>query len=62
MAHVSTLQFAHRTNEDGSIDSICLKCFITVATESSESDLERAEHDHTCDPSVVEHYKKFRED
>ena len=58
MTQVSTLQFAHRINDDGTIDSICCDCFVTIATESWESDLERNERDHTCHPDLVEHYKK----
>ena len=58
MTQVSTLQFAHRINDDGTIDSICCDCFVTVGTESSEADLERVEHDHACHPALVEHYKK----
>ena len=58
MTQVSTLQFAHRINVDGTIDSICCDCFVTIATEYSESDLERNERDHACHPALVEHYKK----
>jgi len=58
MAQASTLQFAHRLNEDGTIDSICRDCFVTVTTASSESDLEHEECDHTCDPALIERYKK----
>ena len=62
MTQVSTLQFAHRINDDGTIDSICCDCFVTIATESSESDLDRNERDHACHPALVEHYKKVRVD
>jgi hypothetical protein len=43
--------FPHRLNEDGTFDSICPKCFDTVATAESESGLEKGELSHICDPS-----------
>lgn len=52
------VQFVHRLNKDGTIDSICRYCFITVATSASESDLEREELTHTCIPCLLERYKK----
>jgi hypothetical protein len=33
------IPFAHRRNPDASIDSICTKCFQTIASEDSESSL-----------------------
>jgi hypothetical protein len=41
--------FVHRINADGTIDSFCRKCFITVASSHWEAELERAEHKHECD-------------
>ena len=32
--------FTHRHNTDGSVDSICMKCFRTVGSCQSETDLE----------------------
>ena len=40
--------FAHRHNADGTFDSICYHCFMTVATEGSELELIKAELDHDC--------------
>ena len=40
--------FAHRHNSDGTVDSICYTCFMTVATEASELELMKAEQDHDC--------------
>jgi hypothetical protein len=34
------------------MDSICHRCFATVATATVEDDLEAAEHRHTCDPEI----------
>lgn len=54
-------KFLHRFNSDGTIDTICRECFITVATRSREADLERPESDHICDPWVVEKFKEDRD-
>ena len=50
--------FAHRTNRDGTTDSICRYCFATVSTSIWETDLAQAERGHICDPSVVSRLKK----
>lgn len=42
--------FAHRTNPDKSIDSICTACFQTIASEDVEGKLTAHEESHTCDP------------
>jgi len=47
------IQFAHRTNPDGSIDSICLTCFQTIASEDNEDRLITYEDRHSCDPYWV---------
>jgi hypothetical protein len=57
MTQRSISQFAHRINDDDTVDSICRDCFVTVATESSESDLERDERYHSCDPALIKYYK-----
>jgi hypothetical protein len=49
MAYEQEESFSHRFNQDGSIDSICRRCFATVATVKSESELKRPEKDHVCD-------------
>ena len=60
MAQTSTLQFIHRLNEDGTIDSVCRNCFVTVATALSKTGLERGEREHRCDPLLLERYKNIR--
>ena len=57
MIHTHTVQFVHRLNEDGTIDSICSDCFVTVAIAESESALEREERQHNCEPSSPDRYK-----
>jgi len=56
MAQDSTLQFVRRLNEDGTIDSVCSDCYITVATAHRELELWRAECDHVCNPTLLEYY------
>lgn len=40
--------FPHRRNADGTYDSICTKCFVTVASTNNEADLLKAEEAHIC--------------
>jgi hypothetical protein len=49
-------EFHHRVNADGTIDSICLRCFLTVAKADIGSDLQELEAAHQCpdkDPLIV---------
>jgi hypothetical protein len=41
--------FYHRLNADGTIDSICLKCFLTAAKADIGFDLQELESAHQCD-------------
>jgi hypothetical protein len=43
-------KFAKRRNSNRSIDSICTKCFLTVASASSDEELVAHEERHVCDP------------
>ena len=45
---INDMQFHRRKNNDGSIDSICLRCFLTVKPRPG-LDLESAERDHDDD-------------
>lgn len=47
---LSKPQFQHRHNNDGSFDSICDTCFVTVARVKAEADLTAFETQHVCDP------------
>jgi hypothetical protein len=49
-------KFAHRSNLDGTMDSICRRCIMTVATAYHEGELCRYEQQHICDPVLVERY------
>jgi len=49
-------KFAHRSNLDGTMDSICRRCTATVATVYDKGELLRYEQKHICDPVLVERY------
>jgi hypothetical protein len=51
--------FEHRENCDGTIDSICRKCFATVGRSVREMELEQAERDHICDPDLLERWNRL---
>lgn len=51
------MHFPHRVNSDGTIDSICKHCFVTVGSSTSESDLQRLEAEHVCEPARVAYYE-----
>lgn len=40
--------YAHRHQQDGSHDSICLSCLATICSCLNEDDLIRVEEDHVC--------------
>jgi hypothetical protein len=42
-------KFVHRSNPDGTVDSICICCFKTIATVSDETELSKLEQEHICD-------------
>ncbi len=41
--------FSYRTNRDGSLDSICMSCYLTAATGSTSNELEERELSHLSD-------------
>ena len=45
--------FPHRRNRDGSFDSICLKCLLTIANAKTEADLAKHDRYHVCNPSIL---------
>jgi hypothetical protein len=48
MGRLCGSDFARRTNPNGTTDSICLKCFRTIATETGEASLASKETAHEC--------------
>ena len=49
--------FAHRFGKGG-VESICTRCFFTVAHSRRETDLERFEREHVCDPVMMEWFER----
>ena len=57
----STLRkFPHRLNRDGSYDSICLKCFATVANTQTEIELTAFDKSHACNHAMLSDRRLFR--
>ena len=46
-------RFFHRSNPDGSFDSICYLCLAIVAARQRELDLEQFERLHVCEPNLL---------
>jgi hypothetical protein len=47
------IQFPHRRNHDGSWDSICTQCFLTIARSKMEGKLAEFEETHVCNSSFL---------
>jgi len=52
--------FPHRLNADGSYNSICTLCRLTVATANPESELAHHEQNHKCRPIRLDQLSEFR--
>jgi hypothetical protein len=50
------MQYPHRRNRDGSVDSICPRCIATIATAAREADLKCAEAAHVCEPWRLDYF------
>lgn len=50
-------EFLHRMNKDGTTDSICPHCYITVGRSTWEADLDQAEMVHRCDPKRLRQFQ-----
>jgi len=57
-AFSTSAPFPHRANPDGTIDSICSRCYVTIGTANRESDLEVMEAVHVCEPALLERYRE----
>jgi hypothetical protein len=44
--------FAHRENSDGTFDSICLHCYLTVGTATAIQALVQSEKSHICNGDI----------
>jgi hypothetical protein len=49
MRDAESRKFQHRVNADQTIDTICLRCYLTAATADNEADLQELEAAHRCD-------------
>jgi hypothetical protein len=59
---VKHVKYPHRTNSDGTIDSICPRCYMTIGTSVWEFELEEFEAAHICDADRFEHFDDERRD
>jgi hypothetical protein len=50
--------FVHRFHDDGTVDSICRRCFVTVAIAQRESELLAPENLHMCKPDVLSRFER----
>jgi len=50
MASQLTCRFPHKSNAHGSVDSICIVCYATVASGRKETELAPYDKIHVCDP------------
>jgi hypothetical protein len=48
MFQSSRPDFPHRRRPNGTFDSICTRCFLTVANANTEAELRAAESAHDC--------------
>ena len=48
MAEYTDTIFPHRHNPDGTFDSICPWCFLTVSAKRNETELAGDESNHVC--------------
>jgi len=48
--------YPHRRKKDGSLDSICLRCFATVVYAQLEEELIQHEQVHQCQDTPLTHF------
>ena len=61
MAHRDLLAFRRRHNDDGTWESICLRCYRTAASARDASWLPLLQSTHTCDPMDLHAWMSYRE-
>jgi hypothetical protein len=61
MDSVTPPAFARRKNKDGTFDSICMKCFATIASSLKEPEVEHWEQRHRCDPVALERFNRAKQ-
>jgi len=50
MTHPENTTFHHRHHDNGTLDSICPRCFLTIALAIEKQHVSLVEHIHECDP------------
>ena len=60
MNTVGNSEYEHRQNADGTFDSICLSCYLTVSSAPSERELAAGEAKHSC-TGVIAHERQNRQ-
>ena len=58
--HFVHFEFPHRMNKDGTIDSVCPRCFATVGRSTWEAELDRMEAAHICDAARLASFDHHR--
>jgi len=58
--HFVYFEFPHRMNKNGTIDSICPRCFTTIGCSTWEADLDRMEAAHVCEPARLSTFSQHR--
>lgn len=53
-------KYPHRVNLDGTWDSICTRCFQTIAHCKTERELAQFEEKHVCDSAYLMEREAFR--
>jgi len=53
-------EFAHRMNLDGTTDSICPRCYVTVCNSRWQMEMERMETGHVCDTERLAYFDAGR--
>jgi hypothetical protein len=54
-----SIGFNHRPNADGSVNSICLQCFLIVASGNDDATLAGIEGRRRCDPADLARLRGF---
>jgi hypothetical protein len=61
MAHdLVRIECPHRTNPNGTIDSICPRCYATIGTSTWEFELEKLEAEHVCNTLELKFFEELR--
>lgn len=53
--------FIRRPKSHRTFDSTCTRCFLTVATDIHEAEVDRAERSHVCNPWLLEQWNQLFE-